>query len=102
MDTNIENIFRRAEGWIKEYCVEPELWKGASNIHILCYLLRDILKYFDGVDLIAGEVMVCEKHPWRLWPSGDKDCCGPGMPLSAAEGYNKQLLALQARLDEGR
>ena len=36
------------------------------------------------IDMIAGEPMVCEQHPWLLWPSRDPDCGGPGMPLSAA------------------
>ena len=33
---------------------------------------------------IVGQPMVCEQHPWLLWPDGDEDCAGPGMPLMAA------------------
>ena len=44
------------------------------------------------LDWIAGEPMVCEEHFWRLWPAGDDEGCpGPGMPLSGAEGYDKQM-----------
>jgi hypothetical protein len=45
------------------------------------------------VDTIAGEVMVCEQHPWLTWPHTilgqipgnpvQHDCAGPGMPLSS-------------------
>ena len=30
-------------------------------------------------------IWVCEQHPWRLWPAGDKDCSGPGMLLADLE-----------------
>jgi hypothetical protein len=37
-----------------------------------------------SIPLIAGEPMVCEKHPYRLWDGStyDSGCPGPGMPLS--------------------
>ena len=56
--------------------------------------------------VIAGEPMVCEKHPWRLWqgrhisPNGndlEEDCAGPGMPLSAGEYLQRRLTAAEAR-----
>ena len=34
---------------------------------------------------MVGQPMVCEQHPWLLWPDGDKECAGPGMPLMAGE-----------------
>lgn len=43
-------------------------------------------------DYIAGEPMVCEQHPWRLWPSRDEGCAGPGMPLSGAQPWPTQDL----------
>lgn len=46
----------------------------------------EILEVQTAIDLIAGEPMICESHPWRLWPSNDEGCAGPGMPLSAIEG----------------
>ena len=43
------------------------------------------------IDLIAGEPMVCESHPWLLWPSKDENCAGPGMPLSGAKSYFEDI-----------
>ncbi len=52
-----------------------------------------------AVSMIGGEPMVCEQHPWLLWPDNDTECSGPGMPLSGAEGYHAETIA-QARLRE--
>ena len=65
----------------------------------------EALERTKGLDWIAGEPMVCESHPWRLWPDGDVGCAGPGMPLSGAEGYQKQLesaLERECRLREAK
>ena len=56
--------------------------------------------------MIAGEPMVCEKHPWRLWQGGhvtpdgvqEDDCAGPGMPLSAGEYLSDKVERLEAAL----
>lgn len=53
--------------WVTEILADP--------------MLRELAP---AIDLIAGEPVVCEQHPWRLWPARDKSCPGPGMPLRAA------------------
>jgi hypothetical protein len=52
------------------------------------------------VPMFYGEVMICEKHFWLLWPHGD--CAGPGMQLKDAEGYRKQLDRLREALNESK
>lgn len=52
----------------------------------------------EQIPMLAGEPMVCEQHFWRLWPDNDGDCPGPGMTLSGAEGYQKQLDRLRESL----
>ena len=46
-ERHIENTIKEARGWVQEYCVEPEIWKGATNLHTLCYLIRDLLRALD-------------------------------------------------------
>ena len=50
---------------------------------------------------IACGGMVCEKHPDLVWPDGDPDCVGPGMPcLHPSNMYlHKDEALRQAKTD---
>lgn len=45
-----------AREWVKGYCVKPAPWKGQSNIHTLCYLLRDVLSDYDALQARVREL----------------------------------------------
>lgn len=36
---------------------------------------------------VNWEGIICERHPWHVWPEGDPGCGGPGMPLPNVEDY---------------
>lgn len=46
-----------AREWVKGYCVKPAPWKGQSNIHTLCYLLRDVLSDYDALQARVKQVV---------------------------------------------
>jgi len=70
----------RARGWVKEYCHDTPP-HGDTNIHVLCYLLRDLLELIPPSRWPSGD-WCCERcGPSFEWPHDD--CPGPGIPSYA-------------------
>ena len=61
-------------------------------------MARHLERLDNLIPMLMGQPMVCEQHPWRLWPDNDADCAGPGMQLGATDAIVRMKLAKQRDL----